>query len=228
VIQNIVIDNSHGINGPYNTFFRNRAELYGIFMNTSPASDSQNFIGNQVTNTSSIFLGFYALQGSNHFEFGNMVKGNVLPAGTNETDIISMFAYPFHSFYENISSIPPVKHINWQSPMPLIEAQYRYQVPEKNAICNENLYLPTSVLPDEPVNNEFYIYPNPFATEFILENKSIERDFSIRIYTASGQIVYSGACSGDLTNIDAFNLVAGMYFLAIDGEGRTPIKIIKL
>ena len=31
ICQNIVVDNSHGPNGPHNTLFRNRAELYGIF-----------------------------------------------------------------------------------------------------------------------------------------------------------------------------------------------------
>ncbi|MEZ4981534.1 MAG: glycosyl hydrolase family 28-related protein, partial [Saprospiraceae bacterium] len=49
ICQNIVIDNSHGINGPFNTFFRNRALRYGLFMNDSPASDQQNFIGNVIS-----------------------------------------------------------------------------------------------------------------------------------------------------------------------------------
>ncbi|TRZ76822.1 MAG: hypothetical protein D4R97_00280 [Bacteroidetes bacterium] len=101
VVQNIVIDNSHGINGPFNTFYRNRAELYGIFMNTSPASNGQNFIGNQVTNTLSPYLGLYALQGSDHFEYGNMIKGNVIPIGTYEPNDTTMFDYVFNSFYES-------------------------------------------------------------------------------------------------------------------------------
>ena len=48
ICQNIVIDNSHGLNGPYNTFYRNRAELYGIFMN-SGSGNEQHFIGNEIT-----------------------------------------------------------------------------------------------------------------------------------------------------------------------------------
>ncbi len=82
ICQNIVIDNSHGINGPHNTFFRNRAELYGLFMNSSPASDTQNFVANEITNTSST-LGLYSLQGNGHFEYGNTVKGTVRPTGTD-------------------------------------------------------------------------------------------------------------------------------------------------
>jgi hypothetical protein len=82
VVQNIIIDNSHDINGPYNTFYRNRAELYGIFMNTGPASDAQNFIGNQVSNTTSVLYGMYSLQGINHYQEGNIIKGIVTPNGT--------------------------------------------------------------------------------------------------------------------------------------------------
>ncbi len=90
VCQNIVIDNSHGINGPGNTFFRNRAELYGIVMNSSPASDGQNFIGNEITNTG-FLLGNYILAGNNQFAFANNVKGNATPAGTSDLSDVSYY-----------------------------------------------------------------------------------------------------------------------------------------
>ena len=81
--QNIVIDNSHGANGPYNTFFRNRGSLFGIFFsdNTSP---SQNFIGNEIPNTGTPYsLVNYTIQGSDQFLHGNNNKGAITPAGTN-------------------------------------------------------------------------------------------------------------------------------------------------
>ena len=81
IVQNIVIDNSHDINGPYNTIFRNRAELYGIYMNQNPASNDQNFVGNEVTSTAP-FQGVFALSGTGHFQHGNNVKGNIIPTGT--------------------------------------------------------------------------------------------------------------------------------------------------
>lgn len=80
ICQNIVIDNSHGLNGKFNTFLRNRAENYGVFMNTSPASDSQNFVGNEITNTTT---GLYSLAGNGHYSYGNNYRGNTTPAGTN-------------------------------------------------------------------------------------------------------------------------------------------------
>jgi hypothetical protein len=80
IFQQMVIDNSHGINGPYNTFFRNRGENYGLFMNNGTASNSQNYVGNEITNTS---IGFYQLEGVNHYEYGNNKLGVIIPSGTN-------------------------------------------------------------------------------------------------------------------------------------------------
>ena len=52
IVQNIMLDQTHGPNGPFNTFFRNRAELYGILMTSGTIqNDSMNFVGNEVTNT---------------------------------------------------------------------------------------------------------------------------------------------------------------------------------
>jgi hypothetical protein len=91
IIQNIVIDNSHGINGPFNTLFRNRAQNYGIFMNSAPVTDSMNYVGNEVTSNS----GFYSLQGLGHLEHGNNIKGTITPSGTTALPEVSLaFAQP--------------------------------------------------------------------------------------------------------------------------------------
>jgi len=228
VVQNIVIDNSHGINGPFNTYYRNRAELYGIFMNTSPASNGQNFIGNQVTNTSSPYLGLYALQGSNHFEYGNMIKGNVIPIGTNEPNDTTMFGYVFNSFYEYISSIPPIKNNNWQTQTPLIEANYRYQVSNKKVICNDIKYVPNFIIePNEMINREFDVYPNPFTNEFIVKNKSGRTNYLIKVYNTLSRLVYSEILSGENNIIDTKELNSGMYFLYIEGQEKFIFKIVK-
>ncbi|MBK8502484.1 MAG: hypothetical protein IPL46_09855 [Saprospiraceae bacterium] len=82
IVQNIVIDNSHGANGPYNTFFRNRVELYGLIM-TATNSPSQNFIGNEITNNG-LFLGNYILMGADHFAYGNNHQGTIKPTNTGD------------------------------------------------------------------------------------------------------------------------------------------------
>ncbi len=79
IVQNIVIDNSHDANGEHNTFFRNRAELYGIFFSAAN-SPNQNFVANDVPNTSN---GLYTLQGSGHFEYANRYRGATRPTGTD-------------------------------------------------------------------------------------------------------------------------------------------------
>lgn len=107
ICQHIVIDNSHGRNGKFNTIFRNRAEGYGIFMNTSPASDSQNFVGNEITNTG-FLMGNFTLAGTGHFRHGNNKQGQYIPAGTNYLDETTLFL-PFPPpYYIQNNSWPPI------------------------------------------------------------------------------------------------------------------------
>lgn len=86
IIQNLVIDNSHGSNGPYNTFFRNRIESYGIVMNGN-AGDNMNFLANEITG-SGLLKGLYNIMG-NQTEIANNIKGDVQPGSVTETSLIS-------------------------------------------------------------------------------------------------------------------------------------------
>lgn len=113
VIQNLVIDNSHGINGPGNIFLRNRIENAGIFMNCSPATDQQDFIGNEITGTgtSSNGLvpfprGLYSLCGKGHYEYGNNKNGEILP-GKVSTMVSSMY-YKETPNYLKTTQIPAI------------------------------------------------------------------------------------------------------------------------
>jgi len=81
VAQQIVIDDSHGKNGPKNIFHRNLLQGYGIFMSAANGSDSQVFTGNEITNTGFI-KGLYTLQDNGHFQYGNRVKGSISPSNT--------------------------------------------------------------------------------------------------------------------------------------------------
>lgn len=87
IVEHLWIDNSHtGINGPFNTFFRNRAEKCGFNM-TDTGADSQNVVGNELYRGSSaaqIAVGNgYHFMGSDHFTYGNNTQAAGLqPAGT--------------------------------------------------------------------------------------------------------------------------------------------------
>ena len=86
IFQNLVIDNSHGINGPYNTFFRNRIESYGIVMNNN-SGDNMNFIANEITG-SGLLKGLYTISG-NHTAIGNNIKGSLQNGIVSETSLIN-------------------------------------------------------------------------------------------------------------------------------------------
>ena len=86
IFQNLVIDNSHGINGPYNTFFRNRIESYGIVMNGN-SGDNMNFIANEITG-SGLLKGLYNISG-NQTEIANNVKGEIQDGTVTETSLIN-------------------------------------------------------------------------------------------------------------------------------------------
>ena len=90
ICQHIWIDDSHGANGPLNTFFRNRAEAYG-FTITDRTASNQNIVGNETFKGSySAFLGGgYAPRGTGHFAYGNDTKSAGLqpPGTTNLTDV---------------------------------------------------------------------------------------------------------------------------------------------
>lgn len=99
IVDNIVIDNSHGANGPFNTIFRNRGQNYGIFMNAS-AGDSTNIIHNELLKSSVSFTVFgfpvtistYTITGSGNFEYGNNHNNTTRPTSTQApTDIASYF-----------------------------------------------------------------------------------------------------------------------------------------
>lgn len=107
--QNLQIDQAWGPSGPFNTFFRNKIELYGIIMSSGTVqSDRQNFVGNDVSNTT-LFHGLYMLTGSGHFEFGNNVRGTITPAGTTNLPDTSYYLTVIQPPFWNIpASLPSV------------------------------------------------------------------------------------------------------------------------
>lgn len=86
IVQNIVIDNSHGANGPYNTFFRNRIENYGLVMNGN-AGEFMNSFANEIIGEG-ILKGLYGFTGEN-IEIANNIKGKIQDGSISESSLIS-------------------------------------------------------------------------------------------------------------------------------------------
>jgi hypothetical protein len=218
--QNIVIDDSHGKNGMYNTYFRNRAELYGIFMNFNPATDYMNIIGNEVTNTG-FLLGLNLIYGNNHFRFGNNIKGSIDPLGTNNLPEASLFLNFTPAYYLSNSHWPPVGPPNTINSYKN-EAYSRYLAGQYND-CNVDEII---VNIDENKDSEnIIIYPNPSRNYINIvadENEIAE----IAIYSSSGKMLL--AISKQKT-IDVSALNSGLYFIVIRFNNGNSIakKIIK-
>jgi hypothetical protein len=108
IVEHIWIDRSHrGRNGPFNTFFRNRAEKCGFNMSDRKA-DNQNIIGNELFGgniLSKMAVGNgYRLAGKGHFTYGNnTIAGGLQPAKTKD---LTDYSYYLNSNPEEIPEKP--------------------------------------------------------------------------------------------------------------------------
>ena len=140
IFQNLVIDNSHGINGPYNTFFRNRIESYGIVMNNN-SGDNMNFIANEITG-SGLLKGLYTISG-NHTAIGNNIKGSLQNGIVSETSLINK------KYASQIGT--PFKVNSWKN-----DAYIRNGKVIKTNITTSEPPIPTVTI-SCPVRNKFLI-----------------------------------------------------------------------
>ncbi len=210
--QQIVIDNSHGLNGPLNTFFRNRLDLYGIFM--SHPSEGQNFVANEVSNEG-FLLGNYSLQGKNHFEFGNNIKGEYLPKGTGIAEEGSLYLDDVPTFYLSDSSWPVIGPPNDLGQYPILAA-LRYNS-GLWTVCNEGKLINKN---EEVLKNSRHVVsPNPANELLNIEGELVHWE----IISPQGQILKRGtAASLNLGDIDD-----GLIYLVIyEKSGNFSIKKI--
>jgi hypothetical protein len=107
IVQNIQIDHEWGPSGPYNTFFRNRAENYGIIFSAGnpSTSNSQHIIGNDVT-YHGILLGPYTITGTDHIQHGNNIDGTIKPPGTGTLTDTSYYLSEEPVFWNVLNSWP--------------------------------------------------------------------------------------------------------------------------
>ncbi|MBR9977263.1 MAG: T9SS type A sorting domain-containing protein, partial [Bacteroidetes bacterium] len=215
ICQNIVIDNSHGPNGPFNTFFRNRAEAYGIFF-SADNSPSCNIVGNEITNTSLPYsLVNYSIRGEDHFLYGNNDKGRVRP-DSNVTLSDTSYAYRqrpafLHSFSGTGIGIPD--DIGTGS----IPARDRYENDDIFAsICLDGAI---AAIPQLPVQSSVTVYPNPARGHIYLRTEGDNRCNPYVIVDLNGRRVAEGYIGGPESFIDTAALPRGSYFLLLPELG---------
>ncbi len=201
--QNTVIDNSHELNGPFNTFYRNRSELYGIFVSSPTCVDSLQIIENEITSSS---LGFYVLQGEGHLELANKVKGVVTPAQTNGFMKRSLFIneneYPY--CYNKNFVFPYISSPNEYNKS-TIPAKYRFEL-KKYSLCGcESITTINNY--DNPKRDEIILYPLPVYD--ILHLESSYSILNTQIFNLQGKKLLETTSS----NINTKELNTGTYLL---------------
>lgn len=218
--QNIVIDNSHGANGPYNTFFRNRAAGFGIFFsdNTSPY---QNLVGNEIPNNTFPYnVANYNLAGTGHFVYGNNNKGTIDPAGTL---VLADLSYGY-------SAKPEFTAPNQWAVIgtPNVMGSGYNQAYERNLAGNLfSNACGNSIAALPPVEIEgINVYPNPVTSEITVRS-DLPFD-KITWIDQLGQKRLVSDNSGTEMKIDLEKEAPGIYFLEIRFAGETKVlKIVK-
>lgn len=215
ICQNIVIDNSHGANGPLNTFFRNRAELWGIFF-SADNSPNQNFIANEITNKNFPYsIINYTISGEGHFLFANNNKGNFSPTKPDSLTIKSLY-YKYKPEFLINSEFGGIGFPN------LVNSN---SIPAKNRFDSENIFdLPCSESPNdiEKMSYEINFYPNP-CFEFIFFNNEIDIS-KIKIKNLLGEIESNYNFVNNLS-INISRLKSGVYFIEY---GQYCYKFVKI
>lgn len=224
IVQNIVIDASHGKNGPHNFFFRNRAEHYGIFMSPNSGTDSTHFVGNEIT--SSAFLrGLYVLIGRGNVESGNLVRGTLVPSGSNLPEAPSMYLIKTPKYWHD-------------QPWPLIgngNPNISYQNPARNrAVARQWTdccsFANSSVSPEHTLHHyvDFDLFPNPSDGDLLcIELKNDHSEIGWSIQNLQGDILMmSNRLEKGIQCVDLpKGFHRGMYLVCIHGRCKKWIKL---
>ena len=213
-VDNIVIDNSHGSNGPDNVFYRNLSTLYGVFFSDA-TSPNQIIIGNEITNSSFPYSFVnYTINGTGHFLYGNNNKGTITPSGTSNIPDTS-FAYTaipdfvYNGMWMQIGSGIPLGTAT-------IPAAYRYSM--NNYFANACGNSDSGQI--EFLKPSLQIFPNP--TSGILEvNCDFNLNDNYQILDFQGRVIFSSSMNTTKMTINLSSLDPGIYFLTFNRIGET-------
>lgn len=224
IVQNVHIDQSWGPSGPFNTFFRNRIELYGLIMTSGTVqSDAQNFAGNDITDPAFLH-GLYILAGTNHFEHGNRVKGVITPAGTGTLNDTSYYLSSQPAFW-NIAALFP--DIGLPNPFTgqTIPARERYLAGDYT-VCDSTT---TGFLLQASEDFQIIIQNNPAKDEIflLLLSSSYEKIF-LELADLNGKILFrkeERIQSGkNFIRINVSLLSSGVYLLKVADKNKAYHK----
>jgi len=225
IVQNIVIDHYWGPSGPFNTLLRNRAELYGILMTTNEEAETeyQNFIGNEASNTQS-FYGQYVITGANHFQYGNNIRGTIIPADTDSLSDTSYYLTNKPIFWIDSINWPPIGIPN-EFGVNSNPAKQRYLSGGQLTVCSDSTI---SGLLENKSTNQLFIWPNPASNIVRLKTNYYGKQI-VEITDLSGNKLFSKEVISLNNNIEidlSFIQNGGLYFVIL--KNKDEIRIAKL
>lgn len=227
IVQNIIIDHYWGPSGPWNTFFRNRAELWGILMTKSDTTQTsyQNFVGNECTDNS-LFHGQFVLTGNNHFVYCNNILGKIIPSGTDTLPDSSYYLSKKPTFWDADEPWPDVGLPN-NLGTGIIPAKQRFENGGLLTVCPGSV---TKVRKYFSQGAAWQIGPNPVRYDLNISAPVGEwaGSFVVRIFDLRGRLLLDKVSRRKSTVIQmGNNFYSGIYFLEIStGKGRVLKKII--
>jgi len=225
IAQNIGIDHYWGPSGPYNTFFRNRAELYGIIMTLSTLleTDSQNFVGCETTGTG-FLQGLYFLTGTDHFEYGNNIEGEIQPPGTTDLPDNSYYLDEAPDFWDDQIAWPSVG-IPIELGSGSIPAKMRYESGQHYTVCPDSVM---TIIDEAPVEfSDLKVWPNPAVSYVHISLPRSNSASAISIYNLLGELVFAKMINDSadcqiIIPLDDFK--CGIYVVTFSNEESTVTR----
>ena len=224
IVQNIIIDHYWGPSGPYNTFARNRAELYGFMMTTNEIleTQTQNIVGNEIS--AAFPYGFYTITGAGHTEYGNNDGGIVVPAGTSDYDDLSYYYTERPWFLDSNLPFPTIGYPNSLN-QNTIPAKVRFVT---GAQLTQEIEMTVGVNNAlSEFNNDVQIIENPVYNVLKLHTNN-GSSYKYIIYDLVGDIKKTGVLKKHESTIliDVSQLSRGVYLMQISNTNTK--KILKL
>ncbi len=218
-IQNIVVDASHESNGPFNTFFRNRAELFGFFSDPNTPTDSMNIVGNEITATGGFPYGMLSISGIGHYSYGNNQNGTCVPASTEQIGTNSLYLNSPSEYGFLGNNVLPMAGYPNQLNEKLLPAEERFDL---NLPVSCTAEVVTSITESEEeiklaelVDNVLQLAPSLLPA-------------TVAVYSADGRLISLDKINAQKSEmkLPADN---GIYLIAVDGQSQsTTIKVTRI
>ncbi|MBL7806570.1 MAG: hypothetical protein JNN28_02080 [Saprospiraceae bacterium] len=209
ICKNIRPDGSHGLNGPFNTLFRNRTSGYGLIFTSPEYQSYYNVLGNEILQ-GGILQGLYIVSGVNNLETGNSQNGNLVPPNSDIPSETSLYWSTPPAFLSAVNYLigPPSVFNTGINP-----AQMRFLQAGLKTDCSMRDGLSVDVT-DNPSESQvvFQIIPNPASTTFFIQ---CEHDGFLEIIDLSGRKWWSGQITSGTQTIPCTPWPNGLYWVVL-------------